>query len=500
MPARMADAARCLWALLYWNVRKSLYVLRRRRGHCPCQNPSDIGARGGIRCDAAAWLREPSRFRRVCPYVVAGPGGRGAYCGVPASRVRPFWGRAVGVYAAILLGVYTGGALAGFAVLRATGLEAVSFADVAWPGSWHRIRQERSMYFYGQALVSYARSDYAQAYRSMVSAVAADPANYQARLFAAQYALYAGDALASERLFGLMMRDFPGEAARTAITRHDTLLATARYEELALHCLRMADEDVRARSVWCGSLGLAMRLGRLGRGFMDAHRDAFARLGPEAEALTRASAAVADDDGEAVMSALRTIFPAGADGNYAIQQIQLLLEVGAPANAEMAWSVNARNLDEFDRLLARCWVDAGRGDRILANLEFAALADRAESPAEWDKLAATLVMQPDREAFDVLHNRALRDPAGDSGGRAVLLWIAALATDSGPAREYWAGQLADRFRIRPPPVRSIDFFSADATRAGTVPNLAGRLPVGRITLAALYARMKPVPAQAAGVR
>lgn len=493
MLAWLADAARCTWALLYWNARKSSYVLGGRSGRCPCQNPSDIGGKGGVRCDASLYLNEPLRFRRVCPLVVSSPNGRGAYCSVAASEVRPFWGRAVKFFALVALGFYLVSVTSVFVGLRSTGLRTVSWFQVGWPGSWDEIPKARSAYFFQQALTACARGDYPQAYQSMLAAVALDRSNYPARLFTAQYAAFAGEMLSSDALFAIAVKEFPEHRDRTVITWHDSLLAVARYDKLARFSLEQAGLDQARRSVWVGSMSLAMRLGRLGATFLKENQAAVAGLGPDAEPLVRAAAAIADNDGEAALTALRYVFPQGTDANYVMQQIQLLLMIGVPRNAEIAWNMNGGNLQESDRLLARSWVDAGLGYRALATLEFSAGLDRTLTHADWDKLAATLVMQPDREAFLAFHRRAIKEGSAMTLDTAALMWVSALVVGAEREREYWLRYSLEQFRVKYPPVTEINFRSLNGGQSGTVPFLVGILPLGRATIASLYERVEPPP-------
>ena len=486
----LADTARCAWALVYWNVRKSLFVLGGRRGNAPCQNPSDIGSSRGVRCDACLDVSVSARFRQVCPHLVSGADGHGAFCSVPASKVRPFWGRALGFYGAGALVLYLVVVTTAFFGMRATGLKSLGWSQVAWPGAWHEINQERSRYFYEQALLACARRDYPAAYQAMVTSVAQDVRNYEARLLISQYAAYAGESLGADRLFERLDEEFPVQRERTAITYHDALLSVGRYEALARHCLHQAQSEA-TRPAWVNSLLLAMHLGRLGPAFVADNPAAVAQLGADAGRLVQAVAAVSAGDAAGALAALRHTLAAPTAGAYVVPQIQLLLLIGAPVDAEMAWTVNGQTLPEFDRLLARSWIDAGQGYGALAALEFSALVDRADGPAEWDKLAATLVMQPSREALGYWHRRALK--AGDRVTReqASLLWVAALAGGAEVERDVWARYLAERLRVVYPPIKAVNFTSIHGGEVDTVPFLAGCAPLGRNTIARLYWRVTP---------
>src|SRR5580658_6015424 len=88
-----ADLGRFAGTVIPLNLRKSLFRLRRGRGICPCQTPSDSGKAGETACEPVASWHEPRRFQRICPLLRQRPDGAWK-CSVNAAEVRPFWGRA----------------------------------------------------------------------------------------------------------------------------------------------------------------------------------------------------------------------------------------------------------------------------------------------------------------------------------------------------------------------------------------------------------------------
>ncbi|MFA6287641.1 MAG: hypothetical protein WC661_09685 [Opitutaceae bacterium] len=482
----LEDAASCVWALLYWNARKSLYVLGRRRGRCPCQDPSDAGTSGPAHCDAVLHLNKPMRFRHVCPLLVPGPGGKGAFCGVPADKVRPFWGRALKFFGGSLLVLYIAGTSVFFIGMRATGVNTLSWRQVAWPGAWGQITHERSKYFFKQAITACAAHDYQTAFRSMATALALDPHNYDARLLMAQYSEFAGEFLTGDRFFKSLLREFPETRARTAITFHDTLLSMGRHETLALHCLDMAGGDNPDHPTWTGSLLLAMHLGKLGPAFPAKHPDAIARLDPDSRRLVQAQALLNDGKVNEARAGLRHAFTAPVNANHVIQQIRMFLRTGSPADAEVAWTINARDLEPFDRQLARCWIDHGLGYASLAAMEFASLADGPQTEQTLDKLVATLVMQPDPDAFRALHRRMLAGQEAITLQAAGEMWLAALVCQAPKERDHWARICAERFLMDYPPISTIRFDSRDKEQKDTVPFLVNAGVFSRETINGLY--------------
>lgn len=482
----LEDAVVCIWALMYWNARKSRYVLGRRLGRCPCQDPSDIGSSRPVHCDASQHLNKPIRFRHVCPLLVPGAGGKGAFCSVKPHGVQPFWGRALKFFVGALLVLYVAGIAVFFLGLRATGVNTLSVRQVVWPGAWGQIKQERSKFFFMQAISACARQDYQRAFRSMATALTLDSHNYDARLLMAQYSEFADEFLTGDRFFKALMYEFPQMRVRTAITFHDTLLAVGRHEILAIHCLDMAAENNPDRSTWTGSLLLAMHLGKLGPEFLAKHPDKYTHLEPDARRLVQAQALLNDGKVNEARADLRHAFTSPVNANYVIQQIRLFLRTGSPADAEVAWAINARNLLPFERQLARCWIDHGLGYASLAGMEFSSLAAGHQTEQNLDKLVATLVMQPNPDAFQALHRRMLAAQHTITVQTTGEMWLASLVCQAPKERDYWAQISKERFHMSYPLISNIRYDSRAKNQEGAVPFLVNTGVFSRETITELY--------------
>ena len=180
----LADLFRGVWALWYWNIRKSVYRLRGARGRCPCQNPSDSGQAGRTGCDAALGWHRPLRFRRLCPLLQTGPEGR-LVCSVDAPAVRPFWGRALLWQGGGLLAMALLVSLLVFAFLRQVGYP-VRFTDVAWPPRWERINTARALHFSRLGTEAIQAGDMATGISALQLAQRYDPNHIDSALLLAQ--------------------------------------------------------------------------------------------------------------------------------------------------------------------------------------------------------------------------------------------------------------------------------------------------------------------------
>ncbi|HWA85144.1 MAG TPA: hypothetical protein VG710_02885 [Opitutus sp.] len=228
----VGDTLRMAGALWYWNARKSVFVLRGRRGQAPCQHPSDSGKAFETACEAAAFWRDRSRFaRRVCPLLKQN--AKGAWvCSVDAARVRPFWGRTLGCYGigtlttVLLLGLaaYCGGRVIGY---RAT------LRQVFWPPAWKELREVRADYFLTKAQALVAKGQVRDAALALLTAREINPGNYAIGMNLAQfYQVWRRDLV--DRAYADLLAHFPKRHAETANAWLHSLLARSELEGVAV--------------------------------------------------------------------------------------------------------------------------------------------------------------------------------------------------------------------------------------------------------------------------
>lgn len=401
----LADFFRFAWALTYWNLRKTVFRLRRGRGgHCPCQNPSDSGRAGETGCDAVLGWRRPERFRRVCPLLK--PGADGVLrCSVNAAEVRPFWGRALAIYGGMAVALYLATTLAAFAGLRAIGYR-VSYVAVAWPPAWNQIDDARAVYFRDKARHAYAAKNVHEAILSLSLAYELDPRHYPTGLLLAQL-WQTGQPVLSNRVYVRLLRDHPERWSGTAQGWFRALLARGDYAAVSHLSAEGVQRDPEHALAWAHALVFATRrtddLGPLQSALeretlAPAVRTVLAleqnvRTAPAAEARAALQAGTTADGRAVGLFRARRLIELG----LAAEALDLLDRFGAPPDDRDALSVR---LDAYARL------GYMRPRRNLA----AALLRGPLTPAIAEVLAAHLIRYPSPSLYEDLFAKLERSP------------------------------------------------------------------------------------------
>ena len=252
----LGDLIRLVWALGYWNVRKTVYQLRRGRGQCPCHNPSDSGEPLRTGCEAVIGWWRPARFRRVCPLLRQNETGQWV-CSVPAAEVRPFWGRALGYVGGTTAAVWLGGAGVVFGLMQGIGYE-VSLRQIVWPPAWQELRGVRSQLFIKQAREAYTAGRVREALSALAVAHEMDPKNYSVGMMLAQF-YQAGNPGMADTLYAQLLREQPEHRMETARVWFRSLLARARLREIAEMARRQLMAEPQQASAWAHALIFAAR-------------------------------------------------------------------------------------------------------------------------------------------------------------------------------------------------------------------------------------------------
>lgn len=430
-----ADLLRLFWGLLYWNVRKSWYRLRRGRSVCPCQARSDSGLAYETQCDACLSWQRPARFQRVCPLLVTTP--QGLRCSVDAAEVKPFWGRAAGYFGSALLGCYLAGVIGVFIFLRSVGYP-VNIFHVGLPPLWHRVVEARSWYFLNKSNLAFADQRVAEGLLYLTNAYEFDPANYTAGLSLAKH-LQVGQAARSDEVFRRLLRDHPRRRHATAQDWFRALLARGSFELVAT----LARDELAAGSphaaVWMRALIFAQRRLPADRILQEMRAATTPALRPwqpvlEVEALLRQGQI------QAARARLDSVWPETPADFGLYYRVAVLSQLRDPMAALDVLGRGPTRLDGEATLTLRLDALAQGGIKRALQQEI----DRALStPLNASSLSlvkilcAHLIRYPDRSTFDLLVQKIAREKVPlhtESAG----IWFSLFCT---------AGAVGDQVRL-----------------------------------------------------
>lgn len=482
------DAFRLPVALVVWNFRKSSHRRRGGHGHCPCQHPSDSGRAFATHCEAALHWNQAARFRVVCPLLKPGPSGY--LCSVDTRDVRPFWGRALAIYASALLIAGLGAATTGYVALQQLGNHEVTWLDVAWPPHWGNIARARARAFCARAIAAIAAHDYARARLSLESAVVIDPQNYEAAMLLAMLQSLSTTPGVADSAFQWLINQHPTQAVRSAITYHDMLLASGRPAQLASFATWMARHDPASKAFWVRALLVSLHATGQAAAFAKANAAELAQLDPPARALIATEILAQQNQAFTARLALQRPVDAGGSPVYGLLQIEQLLRL-----ADVPAAVNIKNslapaLDPFLILALQFWFERQANNTAAARASFARLVEQELSMDKVDWLMAMLVRAPDQECFARLDEKLrARRPDGPVAALGGGMWTLALVCGERPAADYWAEFLRSHTLIVVPPAGDIDFHSLTLASVRSVPALLSILPLPRETGYALYSRV-----------
>jgi len=418
----LADFFRLAWGLLYWNSRKSWFQFRRGRARCPCQSPSDSGRALETHCDACVQWVKPIRFQRVCPLLVATPGG--LRCSANTADVRPFWRRAFGYYAGSAAALYLAGALSLFTFLRIIGYP-VNVFHTLWPPAWHHLREVRGNFFLRKANQAFAARHTSEGLLYLSNAFEFDPNNYAAGLLFAK-SIQLGQPNLSDAIFRRLLSDHPEQRSVTAQEWFRALLARGDYPNIERLTQDCVVEDVPHSSVWMRALLFATRQTKseapLVRLLESGHPAA--KVWRPLLTIERMLRAGRTEEAHAALSEPWTGMPA-----YSVfYQIENLIALGDTFRALDLLDQYGRRIDDEARvtlqLAAYAQLDS---DRLLQRQVDTLLSQPVNFPTV-KILAAHLIRHPDPALLDQVYAKFMRAAFpvdNDSAGIYLSLYCAA---------------------------------------------------------------------------
>lgn len=484
------DGLRGLWALVYWNARKAWYQARGRRGRAPCQHGDDVADGVQPRCDACWNWAGPGRFHRVCPALVRTP--EGWRCSAAPAAVRPYWGRALGVYALLIAGLYIGATGVLWLGWQRVGYREIAYADVVWPGRWSQVKVRQAEHFRRQAAREMEDGDFSAALLSLTTAERFARGGYDDRLLLARFWAHVGNVGYGEEIVRGVMRDFPERAGATAVVWHDQLLASGQLAALADLCAyRLGEAGADApESLWEFSLGFALDHGRLAAAMAKGRRGELARLPARIRGFITVLEAWQAGDERTAGDLLAAMRFTAAEPLAIRRQVEWLARLGRTGDAGVVLNLHAAALGTFETAALRCEIDQASGDRDARRADFIGLLKGPLTPAQAGRLCGLVIAWRDGASLRRTPGFfALESLAGDAPAQAAF-WVAALACgetslDAGARARYAAASGGGRL----PDVTSLDFKKQNPGERTSPLFIASYVGLPRETVYALVGAM-----------
>lgn len=487
----LLDGFRYLWALVYWNARKTGYVVTGRRGAPPCQNAYDLADGLAPQCEAVWHWSAAGRFRRVCPALAYTKAGW--RCSATAAQVKPYWGRAVRVYGLLGAGLFLGGTGVVWTVSQVWGEHKIAYRDLVWPGNWEHIKESRAAHFRTEGMKAVTRGDFPAALLSLSTAESIYPGDYEQRLLLARLWGQGGNVPQAAVYFRGLMADYPQRAAATAVVWHDQLLALGDLAGLAGLCLERlnpGDGRISGDSLWEYSFLFALEHGRLAGALVQSRGDELARAPQRVRALVELLAIRQAGGAEEAVRRLGALRFAAAEPLAMRVQVEWLGRWGASSEAEVVLNRYARVLGAFEVAALRYSLGADSGSVSQARASFIGLLQPALTPAQADRLCGLVVTSRDVASLRRTPGLFAMEPLAEDAPSQAAFWVAALACES--------SELIDGARVRYervsrrgdlPPIAAIDFGSASVADKNSPVFLANYVTLPRETIYALIGGM-----------
>jgi len=455
----LGDLLRMVWALGYWNARKTMFVLRQRRGACPCFNPSDSGRPRETGCEAVLHWAQPARFRRVCPLLVRNERG-GWVCSVAADGVRPFWGRAWGYAGGAVAAVALAAGAGAWGTMRAIGYQ-VSLRQVFWPPAWRELREVRAQLFVRQAQDHFRAGRMREAVTALMTAHQVAPADYAVAMTLAQVMQGANPA-AADALFLQMMQQHPDRRNDTARVWFTGLLGRGQLADVGELARRQLAADPANAGVWTHALIFAAR--RLQNPRMLEEAAGAAGTPAAAAGVLRFEARVRRAQPAAVPDLLLRE-PLSKDFPYAfIQRAELFIEFGRPREALGVLAVSQDFVGKLDLVRLGLAAMAAGGERERLAREAGTLLNQPKNPVALTVilLGEHLIRYPDKALLAQVATR-WEGAVGVAPENKMEAWYALLcaagaAGDRGTFDRLGAGAVAQEAVTRAALARLQEFF------------------------------------------
>lgn len=419
----MTDFFRFWWSLLYWNLRKTAFFLRGRKGRAPCQHPSDSGKGMETGCEACVSWRRPGRFKRVCPLLVRRDGGW--RCSVDSSAVRPFWGRMLGFYSVAAIAGYALLALALLLTFRSIGYETLRYGDFFSPDFRSRFREAQAGYYANRADQSFLAGDYRGGLLALSVAYQKNPRDWATGLTLARLLQRSNQHRIGDEVFERLLRDFPSRAEEISAVWSEALTFRGDWLKLARLSAEMTGRGGPSRGAWMRSVVFALRRlpdSRINVGFAECRPlvgDSYARVLDADLALREGNV----DRARAIVAGL----PAGTDPFLAQFAVEFAIGTGDLSAASIALAVLEPVLGRFFQNLYGARIAADLGQESVAALSFGNLLNPPVTLEKLDFACAEILRRPSRDRLQIALDAFSSMPEARSRPEFIMAFVAAAA-------------------------------------------------------------------------
>jgi hypothetical protein len=420
----LGDLGRLFWGLLYWNLRKTLFRIRGASGVAPCQHPSDSGRAGETGCEACAGWNDAGRFRRMCPLLAVSGGRR--VCSVGAPEVRPFWGRAVLIYAGSLAALSLAAVIVVFASFRAIGYRVPLYA-VAWPPAWHRVSKARADYFYRMALRTLEDGDVRRSFLALGQVHALDPDNDDASRLLAQFTEITNPEY-SDGLYAGLVFGHRGDFEKTAQVWLHAVLSRGDLRTVAGLSARMLRDGGTNVPAWTQGLLFAEKWSGDTRE-VDALLAGAAPIPGEARSALSLARSIRTGSPEACFRVVQ-LYLGGATTPFEVYySLSRAIEIGRPSEVvAFLEGQGGRALGAYDRESLKLDAYSALGWHDLERREIGFIMDQGASSPAVNLASGHLVRYPDAGSaarlFEILGAKPLAGSAPNAGAHVSLLCMA----------------------------------------------------------------------------
>lgn len=346
------------------------------------------------RCEPSLLLQRPARFRHVCPLLKPDAEGRWR-CSVDTPEVRPFWGRAFGIFGVAVLLIYLSGTVAIWGLLRWRGYP-LSYAGVVWPPAWSEFHLVQSRFFVAKANRALAQNDIDETMMSLSVAYQLDRQNYPIGRLLAKLTQTSQPAL-SDRVYSQLAHDHPAQRADTYAAWYEALLLRADFKSILGLAREALTLDPSRNSAWLNAILFALRRepdGAVVRELASEKTPAEVRAVFSLELQTL-------EKPQAARSALRKAPEGNLPAYLAFYRPKRLIELGFPQDA-LALLGRNNPLPNRDQLLLRFEAQTALGWKSLIRSDVESLLAGQLNSTTAELLTSYLIRHPDPELFAVV--------------------------------------------------------------------------------------------------